>query len=321
MSCSAAKSLTFSVTNIRSSRAAAGDLPVRAGIHSEITDMHRVVTAFDEPRVDTWREHLVIGLAHRAGVTTTVGDALARLDEAYVPLEIIGSDEADAMTTRLSVALLALGLDLDHEPGKSAAPDRDPEADVREIQRLREGLRAQFRKDLAVVLPSKPGGRRRLGWRGPKVLTANGNLAEREYAVESRWHSPAVDRTRPSAQVTLAVVGGPGQIFVTARVGVAASRPASGYLHPDQRSLARLLSPCLRRSTGEGPALFPPQGALVMHPSTDTSSLVGEQHRRDLYLCITRSVMAERSRRPRQAAAGTRPDLVLVDPDRMYHGD
>lgn len=123
-----------------------------------------------------------IGLSHRAGVTTTVGDALARLDEAYVPLEIIGSDEADAMTTRLSVALLmlALGLDLDHEPGKSAAPDRDAEADVREIQRLREGLRAQFRKDLAVVLPSKPGGRRRLRWRGPKVLTANGNLAERE---------------------------------------------------------------------------------------------------------------------------------------------
>lgn len=29
--------------------------------------------------------------------------------------------------------------------------------------------------------------------------------------------------------------------------------------------------PCLPRSTGERPALSPPQGALVMHPSTDSS--------------------------------------------------
>jgi len=43
-----------------------GDLPVRAGIHSEVADMHRVVTAFDEPRAGTWREHLVDEKPHDA---------------------------------------------------------------------------------------------------------------------------------------------------------------------------------------------------------------------------------------------------------------
>ena len=43
-----------------------GDLPVRAGVHPEVADMHRVMTALDEPRAGTGREHLVDEKSHDA---------------------------------------------------------------------------------------------------------------------------------------------------------------------------------------------------------------------------------------------------------------
>ena len=53
------------------------------------------------------------------------------------------------------------------------------------------------------------------------------------------------------------------------RFAPAETRPSGT---PSASVAVKRFSPCLRRSTGDGPALSPPQGTLVMHPSTDTPS-------------------------------------------------
>jgi hypothetical protein len=60
-------------------------------------------------------------------------------------------------------------------------------------------------------------------------------------------------------------VEGGRQQPVVAAVGRGGHRPSG--MPPASVTIERL-RPCLRRSVGLGPAVWPPQGALVMHPST-----------------------------------------------------
>jgi hypothetical protein len=103
------------------------------------------------------------------------------------------------------------------------------------------------------------------------------------------WRSGRPSRARPGHADRLIVVAGvqahhrPGGQRADHRDGakVAASNPASRWLAgagsaasgmPPASTATERFNPCLRRSTELGPATWPPQGALVVQPSTASCS-------------------------------------------------